>query len=70
MKRYTKSQRRYNWIRFDCKKYSLFRNARNHTDQNSKVKFIYPDINFNLRVHPVVGRVTGFDAMDKLSDIL
>ena len=53
-----------------AKRYSLFSDARNLTDKNSKVKFIYPDINCNLRVLPVVGAAVGFNSMDKLSDIL
>ena len=53
-----------------AKRFYLFRDARNLTDQNSKEKFIYPDINCNLRIHPVVGAVIGFNSMDKLSDIL
>ena len=52
-----------------AKRYSLFSDARNLTDQNF-VKFIYPDINCNLRVLPVVGAAVGFNSMDKLSDIL
>ena len=60
------------------KRYILLRDARNFTEHNckvsfinnGKVKFVYPDINCNLRLHPTVGAEKAFNSMDELNIIV
>ena len=52
------------------KRYTLLRDARNFTEHNGKVKFVYPDINCNLRLHPTVGAEKAFNSMDELNKIV
>ena len=51
-------------------KYTLFKDARNRVEHNPKVKFVYADLNCNLKVRPVVGTEKGFCSLDELSIIL
>ena len=52
------------------KRYTLLWDARNFTEYNGKVKLVYPDINYNLRLHPTVGAEKAFNSMDELNKIV
>ena len=59
-------------IRLDLTKgrYRIYKEAREKVANNSKVKFVYTDINCRLKLHPTVGKQYFFNTIEELEEIL
>ena len=59
-------------VRLDLTKsrYSVLRDARNLVEREAMIKFVYADINCNLKVHPAVGTDKFFNSIDELKYII
>ena len=52
------------------KRYQLLKDGRALIDGNPKVKFLYADINCNLKIHPADGQDRSFSSLNELKEIL
>ena len=52
------------------KRYLLLKDAKDHTVNNSKVKFVYADLNCNLKIHSTFGPEYSFKSIEELDIIL
>ena len=52
------------------KRYLLLKDAKDHTVNNSKVKFVYADLNCNLKIHSTAGPEYSFKSIEELDIML